>query len=532
MAKTTTREAGHAAKSMMERGLALQQQGRLREAEACFQTILHRDPGHADASNAMGTLAVAAERVDVAINYFTKALEKSPRDVRYLNNLGNALALNGKPEEGIPYLERALKLRPSMYEALCNLGRALRKLGQAEKGLPFLERAAALRPAAPEAFLAWAETLTDLGRGEDAGPLYRAAIVKGGGRAAALYGLASSVRQTPEKNVLDEIEAAVAQLGEAAAPAQRALLGYAGSKTCMDLKQYDDAFNHLQRAKAVSRAKYDMTQHDARQKRLTALFNLSFLRSRSGWGDASEVPVFIVGMPRAGTSLAEQILASHPGVHGAGELNYVHDIANQLMFSLGDAGLFVDKVVGLGQDEVKALASSYLAKLVKLAPGMPTRITDKMPHNFTFLGFIAMLLPRARVIHMRRNPLDNCFSIYSNMFSASHAYADDLATLGRYYRAYSALMEHWHQVLPGMILDVQYEDLVSDQEAVTRRMLDFIGLDWDPACLEFFANERSVSTISRWQVRQPIYKSSIERWRPYERHLGPLIDALGLPASN
>lgn len=511
----------------MERGLALQEQGRLREAEASFQAILHHDPAHADANNAMGTLAVAAERIDVAINYFTKALAAAPREVRYLNNLGNALALGGKPEEGVPYLERALQLRPSMYEALCNLGRALRKLGQAGRGLPYLERAAALRPAAPEAHLAWAEALTDLGRGEEAEPLYRAAIDKGGGRAAALYGLANCVRQTPDKNVLAEIEAAEAQLGAAEARAQRALLGYAAAKTCMDLQRPDAAFAHLQRAKAASRARYDMAQHEGRQKRLTGLFNPGFLKSRAGWGEPSELPVFIVGMPRSGTSLAEQILASHPEVHGAGELNYLHDIANQLLFSLGDGGLFVEKIVGLGPAETKALASTYLDKLAALAPGTPRRITDKMPHNFTFVGLVALLLPRARVIHMRRNPLDNCFSIYSNMFSTAHAYADDLATLGRYYRTYAALMDHWRRVLPGMILDVHYEDLVADQEAVTRRMLDFIGLDWHPACLEFFANARSVSTISRWQVRQPIYRTSIERWRPYERHLGPLVEALG-----
>ncbi len=511
----------------MERGLALQQQGRLREAEACFQTILHHDPAHADANNAMGTLAVAADRIDVAINYFTRALAAVPREVRYLNNLGNALALSGKPEEGIPYLERALQLRPSMYEVLCNLGRALRKLGQAGRGLPYLERAAALRPAAPEAFLAWAEALTDLGRGTEAEPLYRAAIEKGGGRAAALYGLANCVRQTPERNVLAEIETAEAQLGATEARAQRTLLGYAAAKTCMDIKQHDAAFAHLERAKSASRARYDMAQHEARQKRLTGLFNPGFLQSRSCWGEASELPVFIVGMPRSGTSLAEQILSSHPEVHGAGELNYMHDIANELLFSLGDAAMFAGKVVGLAPADAKALAASYLARLGALAPGTPRRITDKMPHNFTFLGLVALLLPRARVIHMRRNPLDNCFSIYANMFSATHAYADDLATLGRYYRAYAALMQYWQRVLPGMILDVQYEDLVADQEAVTRRMLDFIGLEWHPACLEFFANARSVSTISRWQVRQPIYKSSIERWRPYERHLGPLIDALG-----
>lgn len=326
--------------------------------------------------------------------------------------------------------------------------------------------------------------------------------------------------------MLGEIEAAVARLGDAEAGTQRSLLGYAAAKACMDLKQPDAAFAHLQQAKAAARAGYDMAQHRARQKRLTTLFNPAFLRARAGWGDDSRVPVFIVGMPRSGTSLAEQILSSHPEVHGAGELNYIHDIANQLMFSLGDAALFAEKVVGLDRAAAKALAGQYLRKVSAFSPDA-ARITDKMPHNFTFLGLIALLLPGARIIHMRRSPLDNCFSIYSNMFSAAHGYANDLRTLGDYYVEYARLMDHWRQVLPGRIHEVRYEDLVADQEGVTRRMLDFIGLDWHPACLEFFANARSVSTISRWQVRQPIYRTSVDRWRPYERHLGPLIEALG-----
>ena len=510
----------------MERGLGLQSQGRLREAEACYQSILHHDPAHGDANNAMGTLAIVADRVEVAIGYFTKALKASPREARYLNNLGNALTVSGKPEDGIPYLERALKLRPSMYEALCNMGRAYRKLGRAENGVPYLKRAASLRPDAPDAFLAWAEALTNMGRGEEAEPIYRAAMAKGGGGAAALYGLASSVRQTPEKNVLSEIEAAFARLGDAEAGPQRSLLGYAAAKTCMDLKRYDDAFAYLRQAKAASSARYDMAQHEVRQKRLVTLFNPTFLKSRAGYGDDSQVPVFIVGMPRSGTSLCEQILSSHPKVFGAGELNYVHDLANQLLFSLGDAGMFAEKLVALGPAQTKELASQYLTKIAAFSP-TATRITDKMPHNFTFLGLIATLMPRARIIHMQRNPLDNCLSIYSNLFSAAHAYADDLRTLGEYYVQYASLMDHWRRVIPDMILDVQYEGLVADHEAVTRRMLDFIGLDWDPACLQFFTNERSVSTISRWQVRQPIYKTSIARWKPYERHLGPLIAALG-----
>jgi len=229
-------------------------------------------------------------------------------------------------------------------------------------------------------------------------------------------------------------------------------------------------------------------------------------------------------MPRSGTTLVEQVLASHPAVHGGGELTTLADIVRE------QAGLrsctYPRVLADLEAAEVSALGAEYVRRLRALAPGA-LRVTDKMPGNFRFLGLIRLALPGARIIHCRRNPVDTCLSCYQQNFHEGHAFTNDLTDLGRYYRAYARLMEQWRRIFPGQFLEVDYEGLVTDFERESRRMLEFAGLPWDDACLRFHQTPRSVDTASRWQVRQPLYRRSVERRRNYERHLGPLREALG-----
>jgi hypothetical protein len=296
----------------------------------------------------------------------------------------------------------------------------------------------------------------------------------------------------------------------------------------MDLRRPDDAWPHLVAANASS-GMFDITRYTSEQDALIRTFSGPFIHSRKGFGSPSDRPVFIVGMPRSGTSLTEQILSSHPDIVGAGELTYMHTIANQLFFSLGLREIFVDQVRAMTQPRALAFAEEYLGK-IDFFSKTAARVTDKMPHNFHLVGLIALLFPNAKIVFCRRDPLDNCFSIYSNALNEFHNYGSDLWTLGTYYRQHIRLMEHWKTVLPGQVFEMQYEDLVDDLEGKSRQMVDFIGLPWDPACLQFFQTERTVATISKWQVRQPIYKTSVARWKPYEAHLGPLKDGVaGLP---
>jgi len=519
-----TRNASEA--KLFAEGLALQAMGRLLEAEARYQAVLQRNPRNADANNAMGTLAIAADKPDFAIGFFEKAVAAKPSDFRYLNNLGNVFNNTGRTEEGLPYLEKALKLRPSSYELLYNIGRAYQKMGLATRGIAFLERAVAARPENHEAVFALAEALSTLGSNDEAEKRYRQALALGAPAEGVLMGIASGRRQTTDSNVLGEIDLQFAKpvTGDEQAKA-RNMLHFAAAKTLMDLRQPEPAWDHLVAANAASTS-FDLPKYVAEQDALIALFSPAFMASRRGFGSPSKRPVFIVGMPRSGTSLTEQILSSHPDVYGAGELSYMHTIANRLFYSLSVREIFPDQVRALSPQKAQALAEAYLSKIGYFSE-TSARITDKMPHNFHLVGLIALLFPEARIVFCRRDPLDNCFSIYSNALNEFHNYGADLATLGAYYRQHIRLMEHWKALLPAQVLEVRYEELVDNLEAVARRVVGFIGLDWDPACLQFFETERTVATISKWQVRQPIYKTSVARWKQYDRHLGPLKQGLG-----
>ena len=473
----------------LKQGDSLLRSGRFREAEASYQAALHMDPTNADANNGMGTLAIKAKLPQVATGYFEKAHKASPNDRRYRNNLANALTIAGEAESAIAHYVALLQESPDFYEALCGIGRAYIRLGHAQQAEPYLRAALALRPSDAAAVILLAEVLANLGKTLEAEAMYRRAQRKGASPASVLYGLATCQKQTPENNVLAAVESA---LKKASPGDATTTLAYAAAKTCIDLNRAGQAMDYLQQAKK-DRQSFDVSAHSRRIDSTIQIFGRYFLEQRKSYGSPSERPVFIVGMPRSGTSLTEQILASHPAITGAGELPHIFNIANDLLYS-ADLELFAKKLNGIDPFEVKQLSNAYLAKL-NWHSRTETRVIDKMPHNFMLLGLIALLFPNARVIHCKRDPSDNCLSVYTNMFSEGHAYSNDLGQLGRYYRDYVRLMAHWREVLPLRMLDVQYEEMVADQEAQSRRLVNFVGLDWDPACLNFHQAERAVATI-------------------------------------
>ena len=240
----------------------------------------------------------------------------------------------------------------------------------------------------------------------------------------------------------------------------------------------------------------------------------------------SDKPVFIVGMPRSGTSLVEQILASHPAVHGAGELDFIHHIWVGMLGMLGsNFGKYPKCLDNLTTEQVDGMADVYLSPLVAMKPDA-VRITDKMPLNFLHLGLIASLFPSARIIHCRRDPMDTCLSCFMTHFNYPQPFQHDLEHLGHFYRLYEKLMGHWKTVIDLPMLEVSYEEVVADPEAQSRRMVEFLGLPWNDDCLKFHQTKRPCATASVMQVRRPVYGSSVGRWRHYEKHLGPLKSAL------
>ena len=312
------------------------------------------------------------------------------------------------------------------------------------------------------------------------------------------------------------------------APRVKARLGFALARVFDRMGQFDNAFRHLRRANDLIDGElfYDADQEERFAERTMAVFTPELFRDKAGIGADSERPVFIVGMPRSGTTLVEQILASHPDAAGAGELEDIRFIGEGLEERLPGAGPYPDCVPSLDGELGRRLAAGYLERLAQVSADA-ARVTDKLPANFKHLGLIALLFPGARVVHCRRHPMDTCFSIYFQRFRGGHAYAFELGKLAHYYRQYALLMEHWRRACPLPMLELGYEDLVEDVETWARRLVDFCGLPWDERCLAFHSSARLVRTASLWQVRQPIYGTAVDRWKNYEAQLAPLKAALG-----
>jgi hypothetical protein len=303
------------------------------------------------------------------------------------------------------------------------------------------------------------------------------------------------------------------------------LLHFALGKAFLDTGDSGRAFAHLNAGNRMKRAQisYDPVSTGHWMRSIATVFSADFLERLEGQGAASSKPIFVLGMPRSGTTLVEQILASHPSVHGAGELSYIQNIVNEL-------GNFPSSAAALTPASLRAFGERYLAQTAKLAPGAP-HVVDKMPINFAYAGLIRLILPGARLIHSRRDPVDTCLSCYSKLFTAEQSFSYDLAELGQFHRDYQRLTAHWRNVFPPeFFLEVDYESVVEDLEGQARRMLDFLSLPWDPACLAFHETKRPVRTASVNQVRQKLYKSSSGRWRQHKANLGPLLAALQIPA--
>jgi Sulfotransferase family len=308
-------------------------------------------------------------------------------------------------------------------------------------------------------------------------------------------------------------------------------LRFALAKAYDDTGRPDDAFRQLLAGNALKRRQiaYDEAATLTEIDRIQAIFTPKLMQSLQGEGDPSSVPIFIVGMPRSGTTLIEQILASHPHVFGAGELPNLSLSVADLRPAMGCA--FPDAMERMSGDDLRQLGSRYVSDIVRLAPNA-AHITNKMPANFLFAGLIHLTLPNARIIHAVRDPLDTCVSCFSKLFASGQPQTYDLEELGRYYWRYQALMKHWHRVLPpGRILDVRYEDVVADLEGQARRIVSHCGLEWDPNCLAFHETTRPVRTASATQVRRPLYRSAVGRAQSYEPFLRPLTRQLSGPSA-
>ncbi len=401
------------------------------------------------------------------------------------------------------------------------------KLGRAEEALAAAREALALDPESANACSVIGMALLDQGRIEEAQEMLRRALELNPADVNTWFQQAGARRFGEDD--LEQIRQLEALIEAGGHPdEQRSYLHFAVAKMYNDCRRYDDAFRHYQAGNELAQRTHPHGHDEAEAycARSEQVFDGAYFERVSGLGVDTPRPLFIVGMPRSGTTLVEQILASHPRVAGGGELDAIPRVVRRLAAELAPPP-YPACLEGIGADRIQRAAAEYLGVLDEVS-SEAERVTDKLPGNYLHLGLIATLLPGARVVHCRRDPRDTCLSNYFQRFAEGHHYSYDLAALGRQYRLYERLMAHWRAVLPLPILEVEYEALVGDLEAGVRRLLKFAGLPFDERCLRFWETERTVSTASHWQVRQRVYRGSVGRWRRYARHLGPLLEALGM----
>ena len=509
-------------------GNALKDLGRQNEAVTCYGRALVLNSNFAEALSNLGNPLCDQGRLDDAAACCRRALVLKPAFSQAHYNLGNVLRGQGRADQAIASYQRALILKVDYAEAFANLGIALRDEGRESEAAIRCQQAVVLKADYPEAYCNLGIFWTEMGRLAKARRALECAVTLAPRRASAYRNLAQSKRFTAGDRFLAAMEELARDMA-ALDMGDQAELHFALGKAYEDLGRREQSFQHFLAGNACKRRliAYDEAATLGVGERTRAVFTPALMAGKSGLGEPSEVPVFIFGMPRSGTSLVEQILASHRQVFGAGE----RPEFGRLAVGLGRAGGagFPEAVDSLSAAALRRLGGDYLAAVRPLAPAA-ARITDKMPANFRFAGLIHLALPKARLIHCRRDPVDTCLSCFSKLFEGDLPWAYDLGEMGRYYRAYERLMAHWRTVLPpGVMLEVEYEELVADLEGQARRLVAHCGLDWDESCLAFHQTDRTVRTASATQVRRPIYNTSVGRWRPLTEQLWPLLNALGLP---
>ncbi len=503
-------------------GNVLQTQGKLEEAAACQERALSFKRDCAEAWSNLGNVRQAQGKLDDAVECYQRALALKPDYVDAHNNLGTAFLTQDRIDDAVAHYERALILNPNYAPAHNNLGNACLKQERIDDARAHYERAIALKPDYANAHNNLGNILKEQGKFDDAMAHYGRAIAANPGYAEAHLNR-SEIKRFQQGDA--DLEALKSLAGNRDLPADKALyIHFALAKALDDVGDYVCAFEHLRQGNALKRPQVNYQEADALQlfQRISKVFDRGLLDRLQGQGHPSAAPVFVLGMPRSGSTLIEQILASHPQIHGAGELTILEKM---------DTG-YPETIAALDGPALRKFGAAYLAHLPKVADNT-VRIVDKLPGNFLRIGLIRSILPNARIIHSMRNPIDTCLSCYSKLFTNGLSFSYDLAELGRYYRGYSELMAHWRSVLPSdAMLDVAYEDVVDNLEGQARRLIDYCGLPWDDRCIGFHKANRPVKTASAVQVRQPLFRGSLQRWRHYEAGLGPLLDALGRPGSN
>lgn len=557
--------AGHEAAFHFARGNAYLTQRRMAEAVASYEHSLTLDPGQADAHNNMGLALAALGRTAEAVEHYHRALSLNSRHFQAQSNLGVIAVHQGRIADAVACYQRAIAIQPDHPETHNNLGVVFAQLGRFEDAIRHYERSLAIQPNNAEVHNNLGVALWEQGRLDEAVVQHEAALKIQPGHAAAHNCLGNILKlQGNLSQALSHYDQAIASqpdfaeahfsrselkkfrrrdadldaLEQLAAsdkcpPGKAPFFHFAAAKALEDTGDYERAFDHFRKGNQLKRRQiqYSEPAQSMLFQRIRSVFDRNLLERLAGEGDPSAAPIFVLGMPRSGSTLVEQILCSHPQIHGAGELLAMHKAITSELAAAG-ATAYPDWFRHIDGPTARRIGSAYLSHLPVPEEGK-VRIVDKMPDNFPNIGIIRLALPNARIIHTTRESMDTCWSCYSRLFTFGQNFSYDLGELGRYYRRYEEVMAHWRSVLPqDAMLEVSYEDVVDDLEGQARRLIAYCGLEWDDRCLSFHKNSRTVKTASTVQVRQSLYRSSLQRWRPYEAWLGPLARELQGPATD
>lgn len=492
-----------------------------------YRRALALDADCFEALSGLGRALVRLGYVRDAIPQFERAVEVRPDNPVAKISLSDLLGRCARHERAIALAEEALTLAPKRIDVVQAKGMALYRAGDARGAAACFEAVLAQRPRTAGAVLGMARVRLDLGMVDEATSRFKEAIAIDPGYAEALRDL-SMMRTYFADHPLHEQVAHALRRKHLPGPT-RMRLHYAAGKLRDDIGAVDEAFEHYALANELTDSIFDPELHAAYFDSIMATFNPAFFAGKDGWGDPSETPVFIVGMPCSGTSLVEHLIAGHPQAHGSGERHDMIHLTEDLPRMLGVEEAYPVCATKIDRDTAASAAHRYLDTSRALDPEA-VRIVDRTTINFQYLGLIGLLFPGARIIHCVRDPMDVCISVYLTPYFESHAFGHDLENIGFYHCRYERLMAHWKQVLPQRMLDVRYEDLVADPAAMARQIVDFCELPWDERCLKTHKTDRIVHSASSPQVRMPVYTHSVGRWKRYEKHLAPLRRALGEPS--
>lgn len=541
----------------MQLAAQLELEHKLAEAEALYRQIIDGNPDFHPAYHGLGLLAYKVDKLPLAIELIGSALILSneasylrdrgemnrrlgnadlaikdgqeavavePGNVNGHYNLGLALADKEDYPQAIQCYQKALSIKADFSNAYNNMGSALEKLEQRPEAETAYRKAIDCDKNNVEAQNNLGFNLSEQGKLEEARERLELAIKLKPDFISAHQHISHLKKYTADDPQLAQLEDLLKNQQQFP-PEDRAKLFFAIGKAHDDIGKYPQAFAAFQAGNRLHHQTLGNNEAQSAQQADSIIkhFNSDFFKRYQGKGLEDKTPIFIVGMPRSGTTLTEQILASHADVFGAGELKDLHNAILSATRGRSKTTL-AEAIIELEPTTINKIGQEFIDAL-RAYSSDSTHVTDKMPANYFYIGLIHLALPNAKIIHSMRDPMDSCLSNYTRLFNDTMDFAYDLGTLGRYYNRYMQLMQHWQSVLPeGTILDVRYEDTVADVEAQTRRILDFVGLPWDDNCLEFHKNSRRVRTASVAQVRQPIYKTSVSGWKRFEKQLQPLMD--------